>query len=187
MVAARRHWIKNNLRLRLPHKASAPALNHCPHKKGVVIKSFDTTPRKPNSAKRKTAKVRLSNRRYIRVYFEGMGLNRLQPHSVVLVRGRGPRDLPGVRYTAVRGQYDLPALLNYRNARSKYGVKVPVKEKEERKKKIQFSTLTVRNQMKGDQAFLRQQRQRFLVYKHLKSFKRQYKKRQFFLLKATPI
>jgi small subunit ribosomal protein S12 len=111
-------------RKRACYKSKAPALQGCPQKRAVVIKSFETTPRKPNSAKRRVAKVFLSNLKRINVYLEGMGLNKLQPHSVVLVRGRGPRDLPGVRYHAIRGVKDFVPLTSVRTkARSKYGVK----------------------------------------------------------------
>ena len=108
---------------RSAHKSKAPALSLCPQKRGVVIKSFETTPRKPNSAKRKVAKVILSNKRKINVFLEGIGINKLNPHSVILVRGRGPRDLPGVRYHAIRGVKDFPALLDRTKGRSKYGIK----------------------------------------------------------------
>lgn len=110
-------------RCRRDNKSRAPALRGCPQKRAWVIRSFETTPRKPNSAKRKVAKVRLSNRRRLDLYLEGMGFNRLPPHSLVLVRGRGPRDTPGVRYHAIRGVYDFPALKNRRKRRSKYGAK----------------------------------------------------------------
>jgi small subunit ribosomal protein S12 len=170
-----RHWIKN-VRARLPRKPRSPALRQCPHKKAVVIKCFDTTPRKPNSARRKTAKVRLSNRIYVRIYLEGWGLNRLQPHSTVLVRGRGPRDLPGVRYHGVRGQYDLPALLNYRRARSKYGVKNPVKR----------TPLTPLAEIPPyARALVSKMRYRFLAFNHLAGFKKfKVWRRNFWLLKS---
>lgn len=112
-----------NPRKRCKNKSKSPALQGCPQKRAIVIKSFETTPRKPNSAKRRVAKVRLSNRYRLNVYLEGMGFNRLQPHSVILVRGRGPRDLPGVRYHAVRGVQDFPALIGRCKGRSKYGTK----------------------------------------------------------------
>lgn len=172
------HWIKHP-RLRLPHKSRSPALEHCPHKRAVVIKSFDTAPRKPNSAKRKTAKVRLSNRRYIRVYFEGMGFNRLQPHSVVLVRGRGPRDLPGVRYHAIRGKFDLAPLLNYRRARSKYGVKLTETEKQARKVKVPLTDFKWE-----ERPAVRIARRRYLVYPHLARTRTRAYRRRFWLLKA---
>jgi small subunit ribosomal protein S12 len=112
-----------NPKQRRAHKSKAPALKCCPQKRAIVIKSFETTPRKPNSAKRRVAKVRLSNRRTLNVYLEGMSFNKLQPHSVVLVRGRGPRDLPGVRYHAIRGVLDFPPLMARCKGRSKYGTK----------------------------------------------------------------
>jgi small subunit ribosomal protein S12 len=105
------------------HKSKAPALRRCPQKKAIVIKSFETTPRKPNSAKRRVAKVRLSTRKKLNVYLEGIGTNKLSPHSVILVRGRGPRDLPGVRYHAIRGLLDFSALVARCKGRSKYGAK----------------------------------------------------------------
>lgn len=108
---------------RRKHKSKAPALKNCPQKRAVVIKSFEVTPRKPNSARRRVAKVCLSNHARTNVYLEGIGTNKLQPHSVVLVRGRGPRDLPGVRYHAIRGVKDFPALTNRTKGRSKYGIK----------------------------------------------------------------
>ena len=173
------YWLKHP-RLRKPNKSRSPALSFCPQKKGVVIKSFDTTPRKPNSARRKTAKVRLSNRRQIHVYFEGIGLNRLQAHSVVLVRGRGPRDLPGVRYHAIRGHFDLPALLSYRHARSKYGVKKL--EKDKPKKKVQFSEITSITERYNAKLI----RQRFLIYKHLQCIHKISYQRPFWLYKEPP-
>lgn len=171
-----RHWIKNS-RLRLPHKRRSPALKNCPQKKAVVIKSFITTPRKPNSAKRKTAKVRLSTRKFTRVYFEGIGLNVLQPHSVVLVRGGGPRDLPGVRYHAIRGKFDLAALLNYRRARSKYGVKKPASEKA-----VKLQPLAEMHP--SEQHIEKVSRRRFLMYKHLANLKYKLHRRQNWLIKA---
>ena len=170
-----RHWIKNG-RARMPHKYRAPALQHCPHKKAVVIKSFDTTPRKPNSARRKTAKVRLQNRRYVRVYFEGIGLNRLQPHSVVLVRGGGPRDLPGVRYHTIRGQFDLPALIRYRRGRSKYGVKKP---KINLVVKPELKTISPRFR-----ANLKYFRRKYLVYAHVPALKFKASRRRYWLIKS---
>jgi small subunit ribosomal protein S12 len=111
---------------RKPYKYASPALKHCPQKGAIVKKSFITTPRKPNSAKRKVAKVVIrKSGKVVDIYLEGMMFNKLNPHSVVLVRGRGPRDVPGVRYHAIRGQGDFPALLHRRNARSKYGAKRP--------------------------------------------------------------
>ena len=122
---------------RKPYKFASPALQHCPQKGAIVKKSFITTPRKPNSAKRKVAKVVFrKTRKVVDIYLEGMMFNKLNPHSVVLVRGRGPRDVPGVRYHAIRGQGDFPPLLHRRKGRSKYGAKQP-KKVEEKKKSIE--------------------------------------------------
>ena len=113
-----------NPRHRRPFKSPAPALKGCPQHRAIVKKSFITTPRKPNSAKRRTAKVRIPRtKRTVDIYLEGMDFNKLNPHSVVLVRGRGPRDLPGVNYHAIRGKGDFPPLLNRRKGRSKYAAK----------------------------------------------------------------
>lgn len=112
------------LRQRRPFKSKSPALKGCPQQRAIVKKSFITTPRKPNSAKRKVAKVVICRtRKLVDIYLEGIEFNRLNPHSVVLVRGRGPRDLPGVNYHAIRGKGDFPPLLNRRKGRSKYGAK----------------------------------------------------------------
>ena len=114
------------IRQRRPYKSHSPALRKCPQKSAIVKKSFITTPRKPNSAKRKVAKVVIRKpRKVVDIYLEGMDYNRLNPHSVVLVRGRGPRDLPGVNYHAIRGKGDFPPLMHRRKGRSKYGAKQP--------------------------------------------------------------
>lgn len=99
-------------------------LQLCPQKKGTCLKVFNTTPRKPNSALRKVARVLLSNYQRVTAYIPGMSHN-LQKHSVVLVRGGRVKDLPGVRYTIVRGKYDLQRLVNRRKRRSKYGTTLP--------------------------------------------------------------
>jgi len=120
-------------RQRRPMKPHSPALKHCPQLRAIVKKSFITTPRKPNSAKRATAKVVICRtRKLVDIYLEGESFNRLNPHSVVLVRGRGPRDLPGVNYHAIRGKGDFPPLLNRRKCRSKYGAKRPSHFKREK-------------------------------------------------------
>jgi small subunit ribosomal protein S12 len=125
-------------RQRRDHKTRSPALNKCPQKRGIVKKSLITTPRKPNSAKRKVAKTVIpSVKRTVDIYLEGMDFNRLNPHSVVLVRGKGPRDLPGVNYHAIRGKGDFPPLLNRRKGRSKYGAKQIKKMVEAKKDKFQ--------------------------------------------------
>ena len=105
-------------------KSKSPALEGNPQKKGVCIRVYTTTPKKPNSALRKVAKVRLSNGREVVAYIPGEGHN-LQEHSVVLVRGGRVRDLPGVRYHIIRGVYDTAGVEGRRNSRSKYGTKRP--------------------------------------------------------------
>jgi small subunit ribosomal protein S12 len=108
-------------------KSKSPALDGCPQKRGVCIRVYTTTPKKPNSALRKVAKVRLSNGREVIAYIPGIGHN-LQEHSVVLVRGGRVKDLPGVKYHIVRGVYDAAGVANRRNSRSKYGAKRPKEE-----------------------------------------------------------
>ncbi|MGE4554651.1 MAG: 30S ribosomal protein S12 [Candidatus Paceibacterota bacterium] len=101
-----------------------PVYHPSPFKKGVCLKVFTTTPKKPNSALRKVARVRLSNGMEITAYIPGEGHN-LQEHSIVLVRGGRVKDLPGVRYHIVRGKYDTAGVENRRQQRSKYGAKKP--------------------------------------------------------------
>ncbi len=105
-------------------KSKSPALEGCPQKRGVCIRVYTTTPKKPNSALRKVAKVRLSNGREVIAYIPGEGHN-LQEHSVVLVRGGRVKDLPGVKYHIVRGVYDAAGVEGRRSSRSKYGTKRP--------------------------------------------------------------
>lgn len=100
-----------------------PALQHCPQKKGVCIKLVTRTPKKPNSALRKLALLRLSNRKRIYGYIPGEGKHSLQEHSVVMVRGGRVKDLPGIKYKLVRGVYDFEGLKGRKKARSKYGTK----------------------------------------------------------------
>ncbi len=107
-------------------KSKSPALTSCPQRRGVCTRVFTTTPKKPNSALRKVARVRLSNGFEINSYIPGIGHN-LQEHSVVLVRGGRVKDLPGVRYHIVRGVLDTQGVQNRMNARSKYGAKKPKK------------------------------------------------------------
>lgn len=106
------------------HKSAAPALERCPQKRGVCTRVSTTTPKKPNSALRKIARVRLTNGTEITAYIPGIGHN-LQEHSVVLVRGGRVKDLPGVRYHLVRGALDAAGVENRSQARSKYGTKKP--------------------------------------------------------------
>jgi small subunit ribosomal protein S12 len=99
-----------------------PALQKCPQKKGVCLKIFIRTPKKPNSAKRKLAKIRLTNNKIVSGYIAGEG-HSLQEHSVVLIRGGRVKDVPGLKYKIIRGVYDFDGLQNRKQARSKYGTK----------------------------------------------------------------
>lgn len=108
------------------HKSNAPALKNSPQKRGVCTAVSTRTPKKPNSALRKLARVRLSNGMEVSAYIPGIGHN-LQEHSVVLIRGGRVKDLPGVRYHIVRGALDTAGVTNRQQARSKYGVKRPKK------------------------------------------------------------
>ena len=103
-------------------KNKVPALNHCPQKKGVCLKVYTTTPKKPNSALRKVARVALTNNYEVTAYIPGIGHN-LQEHSVVLIRGGRVKDLPGVRYHIVRGVLDTQGTANRKQGRSKYGTR----------------------------------------------------------------
>ena len=105
-------------------QTKSPALNACPQKRGVCVRVYTTTPKKPNSALRKVARVRLTNGMEVTSYIGGEGHN-LQEHSVVLVRGGRVKDLPGVRYHIVRGSLDLAGVAKRRQGRSKYGAKRP--------------------------------------------------------------
>ncbi len=100
-----------------------PALQQCPQKKGVCLKLVIRTPKKPNSAKRKLALLRLSNRKRIYGYIPGEGKHSLQEHSVVLIRGGRVKDLPGIKYKIIRGVYDFEGLKGRKKGRSKYGTK----------------------------------------------------------------
>src|SRR5438067_5013366 len=103
-------------------KSKTPAMQACPQKRGVCIRVYTTTPKKPNSALRKVASVRLTNGMEVTSYIPGVGHN-LQEHSIVLVRGGRVKDLPGVRYHLVRGALDAVGVQNRRQGRSKYGAK----------------------------------------------------------------
>ena len=105
-------------------KSKSPALAACPQRRGVCTRVYTTTPKKPNSAMRKVARVRLTNGKEVNAYIPGEGHN-LQEHSIVLVRGGRVRDLPGVRYHVIRGAYDAAPVQNRMQARSKYGAKRP--------------------------------------------------------------
>ena len=108
----------------LKSKSTAPALKECPQKRGVCTRVYTTTPKKPNSAMRKVARVRLTNGKEVNSYIPGEGHN-LQEHSIVLVRGGRVKDLPGVRYHIIRGTLDTQGVAGRNQARSKYGAKRP--------------------------------------------------------------
>ena len=108
----------------LKSKTSAPALTGSPQKRGVCIRVYTTTPKKPNSALRKVARVRLTNGIEVTTYIPGVGHN-LQEHSVVLIRGGRVKDIPGVRYHIIRGTLDSVGVQDRKQSRSKYGAKKP--------------------------------------------------------------
>jgi small subunit ribosomal protein S12 len=113
-------------RKRKTEKSTVPALEQCPQKRGVCTRVYTTTPKKPNSAMRKVARVRLTNGFEVTSYIGGEGHN-LQEHSVVLIRGGRVKDLPGVRYHTIRGSLDTQGIEKRRQGRSKYGAKRPKK------------------------------------------------------------
>ncbi len=105
-------------------RSSTPAMQECPQKRGVCVRVYTTTPKKPNSALRKVARVRLANGIEVTSYIPGVGHN-VQEHSVVLIRGGRVKDLPGVRYHIIRGTLDTLGVNDRRQGRSKYGAKRP--------------------------------------------------------------
>ena len=109
-------------------KSKSPALDSCPQRRGVCVRVYTTTPKKPNSAMRKVARVRLTNTKEVNAYIPGEGHN-LQEHSIVMVRGGRVKDLPGVRYHIVRGTLDTAGVANRLQRRSKYGAKRPKAKK----------------------------------------------------------
>ncbi len=111
-------------RAKIKKKTKAPALDACPQRRGVCTRVYTTTPKKPNSALRKVARVRLTNGMEVTSYIPGIGHN-LQEHSVVLIRGGRVKDLPGVRYHIVRGTLDALGVQDRKKSRSKYGTKRP--------------------------------------------------------------
>ena len=115
-------------RQRTTDKTKSPALTNCPQRRGVCTRVYTTTPKKPNSALRKVARVRLTNGFEVTSYIPGIGHN-LQEHSVVLIRGGRVKDLPGVRYHIIRGTLDTAGVANRAQARSKYGAKRDKKKK----------------------------------------------------------
>ncbi len=115
--------VKNG-RKRIERKTKSPALKSCPQKRGVCVRVYTTTPKKPNSALRKVARVRLTNAMEVTAYIPGVGHN-LQEHSIVLIRGGRVKDLPGVRYHILRGALDCAGVADRKQGRSKYGAKRP--------------------------------------------------------------
>ncbi len=115
--------VKNGREI-MRRKTNSPALKSCPQRRGVCVRVYTTTPKKPNSALRKVARVRLTNGMEVTTYIPGEGHN-LQEHSVVLIRGGRVKDLPGVRYHIIRGSLDTSGVTNRRQGRSKYGAKRP--------------------------------------------------------------
>ena len=113
-------------RMSLTKKSTAPALQESPQKRGVCTRVYTATPKKPNSALRKVARVRLTNGKEVNAYIPGEGHN-LQEHSIVLIRGGRVKDLPGVRYHTVRGSLDCAGVKDRNQSRSKYGAKRPKK------------------------------------------------------------
>ncbi|MGH7395179.1 MAG: 30S ribosomal protein S12 [Candidatus Methylomirabilales bacterium] len=111
-------------RVHLRRKQKAPALEESPQKRGVCVRVYTTTPKKPNSALRKVARVRLTNGIEVTTYIPGVGHN-LQEHSIVLIRGGRVKDLPGVRYHIIRGTLDTAGVQDRRQGRSLYGAKRP--------------------------------------------------------------
>lgn len=111
-------------RKKVERGTKSPALKSCPQRRGVCVRVYTTTPKKPNSALRKVARVRLTNAMEVTAYIPGVGHN-LQEHSIVLIRGGRVKDLPGVRYHILRGSLDCAGVANRRQGRSKYGTKRP--------------------------------------------------------------
>ena len=115
-------------RLAKKDKSKSPALERCPQKRGVCTRVFTTTPKKPNSAMRKVARIRLTNNIEVTGYIPGIGHN-LQEHSIVLIRGGRVKDLPGVRYHVIRGSLDCEGVQDRNKGRSKYGSRKPKQKK----------------------------------------------------------
>jgi small subunit ribosomal protein S12 len=118
------HQLVRKGRARATSKTKSPALQQAPQRRGVCVRVYTQTPKKPNSALRKVARVRLTNGIEVTTYIPGVGHN-LQEHSIVLIRGGRVKDLPGVRYHVIRGTLDAVGVQNRRQSRSKYGAKRP--------------------------------------------------------------
>ena len=113
-------------RTQIKYKSKSPALDSCPQRRGVCVRVYTTTPKKPNSAMRKVARIRLTNQKEVNAYIPGEGHN-LQEHSLVFIRGGRVKDLPGVRYHVIRGTADTQGVEKRNQGRSKYGTKKPKK------------------------------------------------------------
>ncbi len=111
-------------RKQVKNRTTTPAMKACPQKRGVCVRVYTTTPKKPNSALRKVARVRLTNGIEVTAYIPGVGHN-LQEHSIVLIRGGRVKDIPGVRYHIIRGTLDTMGVQDRRKGKSKYGAKRP--------------------------------------------------------------
>jgi small subunit ribosomal protein S12 len=118
------HQLVRKGREQIKHRTKSPALNRCPQRRGVCVRVYTSTPKKPNSALRKVARVRLTNGIEVTTYIPGVGHN-LQEHSIVMIRGGRVKDLPGVRYHVVRGTLDAVGVEGRKRSRSKYGAKRP--------------------------------------------------------------
>ncbi|MFQ5913399.1 MAG: 30S ribosomal protein S12 [Nitrospinota bacterium] len=118
------HQLVRNSRRKATKKTKSPALRGCPQRRGVCLRVYTSTPKKPNSALRKVTRVRLTNGLEVTTYIPGVGHN-LQEHAIVLIRGGRVKDLPGVRYHVVRGALDTVGVEGRRQSRSKYGAKRP--------------------------------------------------------------
>ena len=127
------YQLKRKLILKKKQHSRTPALKKCPQVKGAVKKARIVTPRKPNSARRPVAKVFLNNNKRVTAHIPGIGHN-IRSHSSVLIRGGGARDLPGVRYSCIRGVYDFAGLIDKKRRRSIYGAKQDSKDKKPRRK-----------------------------------------------------
>ncbi len=123
MATINQLFLQKQKRLKKKKLNKSPALKKCPQRKGICLKVYTKTPKKPNSALRKVAKVRLTSKYTVITYIPGIG-HSLQEHSIVLVRGGRVQDLPGVKYHTVRGKYDLLGILKRKTSRSKYGTKL---------------------------------------------------------------
>ena len=129
--------LKSKLSLKKKAHHTSPALKNCPQVKGVVKRPRIVTPRKPNSARRPVAKVILTNKKRVTSHLPGVGHN-IRPHSSVLVRGGGARDLPGVGYSCIRGVFDFANLPHKKRKRSRFGVKKPIIGVKKLRRKFRF-------------------------------------------------